>query len=388
MLVDSSREDTEFLNSVRRVYVDVRYVNTLFLLLTDRCNFDCSYCFIRNTMKGSYKFSEMNLETIKMSIELFLKTVSRNDRDKFLDKKPYSIFFFGGEPLLNHLVFQESLDYIEKIKSNFPKEIQLNLITNGSVMNDSLIESIKKHNIQVGISLDGRRDVHDLYRKDRRGKGTFDKVLKTIKTLRQAQINVGISCTILEHNVDSMVEFSKWLNDEFGIYSIGFNSLIDTDAMTSDVALVKRYSNNIASHFRLTKDCGIQNDTFLKRYKTFLSQRMLPYNCAAPGRQIVVSPSGKVGLCHEGTGMNNFFFGDVHDQKFDYWASPTVKEWQKRSPLTIKACERCLALGLCGGGCPYTSFIKYGTIWKTDHHFCIFARKMVRAILEEAIAQI
>lgn len=385
ILVHSEIDDQKLLKDFRTRYVDVNFVKTLFLLLTDNCNFSCGYCFVRNFMKKGYKFSSMTFETVKKAIDIFFNTIKKNESHEILLNFPYSIFLFGGEPLLNRKVFKDVLEYVDQKKHEIPGKIEIHLVTNGSLITPKIVNLIKKHEVLVAVSLDGKEKIHDIYRKDKKGKGTFHQTIKGIKMLRDANIEIGISCTVWHHNVEKMIEFSSWLKENFGIYSIGFNDLIDTKGYEADLAFVKLYSQKIVKHFKWAKTEGITNDVFLKRFYPFLKKRVMPYHCAAHGRQMVISPSGKIGLCHEGTGENKFFFGHVNQKNFDYWNNPVVKEWQKRSPLNIKKCEDCTALGLCGGGCSYTSYFKFGSIWEIDERFCFFAKTMVQAIIEEAV---
>ena len=94
-----------------------------------------------------------------------------------------------------------------------------------------------------------------------------------------------------------------------------------------------------------------------------------PFDCRATGAQLAISPDGLLGVCHEGVGCNNFFFGKV-SQNFVFEKEPLVKEWGRRSPLTMPQCFDCPSLGLCGGGCAYSAFLRHGTIWAVDDKFC------------------
>ena len=66
---------------------------------------------------------------------------------------------------------------------------------------------------------------------------------------------------------------------------------------------------------------------------------------------------------------------------------PLWNEWRQRSPLSMEQCRDCIALSLCGGGCPYSADIRHGTIWSLDDIFCVHAQKTVTFLLEELIQE-
>ena len=73
------------------------------------------------------------------------------------------------------------------------KTISNSLQTNGTLLNDEWCRFLKKHNFMVGISLDGPREIHDRYRRDRRGAGTFDKVMRDSDSFRSTRLNITYS---------------------------------------------------------------------------------------------------------------------------------------------------------------------------------------------------
>jgi sulfatase maturation enzyme AslB (radical SAM superfamily) len=142
------------------------------LLVTEQCNFRCVYCF------EVHKNNWMNESTMKATIDYLYNNAIAMKTDSV------NVTMFGGEPMLNYKVVEYGFKYgYEKFKETGIKFIT-NIITNCSVMNDNIKESLTywkdKVNLQVQLSIDGIKDVQDEYRVLPSGKGTFDLVLKNI----------------------------------------------------------------------------------------------------------------------------------------------------------------------------------------------------------------
>jgi uncharacterized protein len=100
---------------------------------------------------------------------------------------------------------------------------------------------------------------------------------------------------------------------------------------------------------------------------------------------VVVSPDGYVGVCQAYCGTKKYFVPLTND--FDPTEHPFWREWRMRSPLTMPQCIDCIALGNCGGGCPYSADMREGTIWALDDTFCTFSRKVITFLVRDLIAQ-
>lgn len=111
----------------------------------------------------------MTKEVIDKAIELLKRNVDGNAID---------ILFYGGEPLLNFDMLGYTVEKVEQSGIN----AFFSIITNGSIMTDTMAEFIKKHHIQITVSLDGNKETNDKLRIDNNGNGTYEKVVSTIKS--------------------------------------------------------------------------------------------------------------------------------------------------------------------------------------------------------------
>ena len=102
----------------------------------------------------------------------------------------------GGEPTLMKLeFFKRSIELVEKYRR--PNQVvEHTFQTNGILLDDDWCVFFKQHNFLIGLSVDGPRELHDTYRLDRRGRGTFDQVMSGWRMLRKHEVNFNILCTV------------------------------------------------------------------------------------------------------------------------------------------------------------------------------------------------
>jgi uncharacterized protein len=133
------------------------------------CNLDCKYCFFLS--------KEMLYpgDRFRMSDEL-LETYLR----QLLEAQPLgevNVAWQGGEPTLMGLdFFRRSIEYVEKYRRP-GQSILHTMQTNGTLLNDEWCAFFKEHNFLIGLSMDGPKEMHDAYRVNKGGAGSFDQVM-------------------------------------------------------------------------------------------------------------------------------------------------------------------------------------------------------------------
>lgn len=377
-IVPVLEDDMELLLTKRADAIPPIGIHSLYLLLTDNCNLRCSYCFVLNSMPTCYKSSNMKWETAKKAVDMFFANLVRND--PVHSRAIKVINFYGGEPLLRFPLLKQVVEYIESVYS---KELDAmdevgfiySLTTNGTLITPEIATYLATHHrIAVTVSLDGDQKSHDVARRTTKDAGTYEAAVAGIRMLQEAGCTgISISCTIDEHNINSL-EKLLLLNKEFGFLSINLNPLLDTEQQKVGGKYSEVVSNKMISYFIKAREEGVYEDRIMRRIKPFMSQYILPYDCQATGSQVVCSPDGKLGVCHEGLGMKNYFFADV-SKDFRFHENPTIREWGHRSPLNMPQCFDCPAIGICGGGCAYGAMLRNGSIWSLDDRFCTHSLK-------------
>jgi len=350
-------------------------INILYLLLSDACNIRCRYCYFLAPMPRGYQFSVMKKEFAIRALDLFARCVKRSIAKGHPEQH---IVIYGGEPTLNKEVLLEALKHIDALKEKelLPKAVSVTVNTNGILLDEEILAQCKASRAVVAISIDGPKEIHDQMRVYSSGKGTFDEVIRSFRLAQQKGVKTGICVTIHRHNLFRMEEIVHWLVSELGTKGMGFNILIENSiGQTGDERnyYAKVIAHKLIKSFKVARAKGVYEDRMMRRVKNFLDKEPVFSDCGACGLQIVVSPDGKIGVCQAFCGGKEFFVTESFET-FVPESHPFWKQWRKRSPLTNDRCKKCIALGNCGGGCPYNAYRSKGAIEDIDEQFCPHAK--------------
>lgn len=183
------------------------------------CNLDCTYCYYLSKeaiYPGSpFRMSDDVLESYIR--QLVQSTVAPE----------VQIAFQGGEPTLMGLpFFEKAVDLARKYRKP-DQTLAFSLQTNGTRIDDAWCEFFKQHRFLIGLSIDGPKDVHDTYRVNKGGHGTFDRVIQAWTDLRRAGVDVNILCTVHAANQDRGDEVYRFLRDELGAEFIQFIPIVE-----------------------------------------------------------------------------------------------------------------------------------------------------------------
>ncbi len=170
------------------------------------CNLNCAYCFFLNKellYPGSrFRMSEELLEQ-------YIRQLIESHRSNQVN-----IAWQGGEPTMRGLDFyRKAMALAEKHRR--PGMTFLNTMqTNGTLLNDDWCEFFKEHNFLIGLSIDGPRELHDVYRVDKRGRPTFDNVMRGLRLLQKHEVDYNLLTTVNRVNADHPLDVYRFLRDE------------------------------------------------------------------------------------------------------------------------------------------------------------------------------
>ena len=153
-------------------------VKALCLHVAHSCNLNCSYCF---ASQGKYHGDRalMSFEVGKQALD-FLVAHSGTRHNLEVD-------FFGGEPLMNFDVVKQLVAYARSIEKEAGKNFRFTLTTNGVLIDDDVIDFANREMSNVVLSLDGRKEVHDRFRVDYAGKGSWERIVPKFQKLVEAR---------------------------------------------------------------------------------------------------------------------------------------------------------------------------------------------------------
>ena len=182
------------------------------------CNLDCEYCFYLEK-QALYGVGE----DYRMSDKVLAHFIR-----SYVEAQPTPVVEFvwqGGEPTLLGLDFFRKVVALQRPFAG-RKTITNSLQTNGTLLDDEWCRFLKQHNFMVGLSLDGPREIHDRYRRDRNGKGTFDAVMRGLRLLRKHGVEYNIMAGVARETARRPLDVYRFFKAE-GVEFIQFTPIVE-----------------------------------------------------------------------------------------------------------------------------------------------------------------
>jgi len=357
-------------------------VKALCLHVAHTCNLNCSYCF---ASQGRFHGARaiMSFETGKRAID-FLVEHSGKRRNLEVD-------FFGGEPLMNWEVVKQIVAYARSIEKDAGKNFRFTLTTNGMLIDDDVIEFANREMHNVVLSLDGRREVHDRFRKDYAGRGSWDVIVPKFRKLVEARggKNYYIRGTFTHANPDFLEDIKVML--DLGFTELSMEPVVcapdDPMALTEeDFPIVCEQYEKLAELMLERRREG-RPFTFY-HYMIDLEDGPCIYKrisgCGAGTEYMAVTPWGDLFPCHQFVGEEAFRLGDL-------WTGVTNHERQcdfaNCNVYAREECKDCWARLYCAGGCAANAFHATGSVRGVYEYGCRLFRKRMECAIMMKIAE-
>lgn len=370
---NDSKNDDDELNNIKESVGKIN-VRNLVLLISNDCNFKCSYCQIEENMHED-SMVNMSVKVADKALNLF--------KENSLSSTSKTITITGGEPLLNIDVVKF---IIEKAKKDF-ENTRVVIFTNGSLITNELAQYFKKNNVLTLVSLDGPEEMHNKVRKFRNDKGTFESTLQGYRKLKESGCNVGVSAVGGSHNVKELKKtFDFFVNLEPP--SIGFNFshfLLDKENPTE--ISISEFGDILIKFYQVLREEGIYLENISRSINSFSSNTPRIRECQAHGFGFTVDARGKIGPC------KSLLVSDIFSQDIDNVSqienNEMFQDWATRSPYLQDECIYCPAISLCGGGCAYDSYIvNNGDYKKVDKRICSYQKKVLDYLISDLFEKI
>ena len=345
-------------------------IKALCLHICHDCNLKCKYCF---ASEGTYNTDRdyMSEEVAKKAID-FLVSHSGNRRSLEVD-------FFGGEPLLNLDVVKSCVNYAREIEKTTDKEFNFTMTTNCVLLDEEICEYLNKEMVNVVLSIDGRKCVHDYTRITSNGTGSYEAVLEGARLMRKIRGDKQyyVRGTFTHNNLD----FSK---DVESLSDMGFDQISVEPVVLDDehpLALKKEDYPAIIKEYDKLANLYLNRKGTDKAFNFFhfmidlkhgpcLNKRLT--GCGAGAEYLAVSPVGDVYPCHQFVGETDYRMGSVLDGTFNR----DIQNTFAGIDVTKKPeCKDCFAKYYCSGGCIAASHHYMGDLKKPYDRSCELMRK-------------
>lgn len=322
---DEQKSKQDIIDRLKKVSEErVQNQHIAWFVLTYSCNFACPYCYEKG-VEGSPIISKAMVD----------KVFSSNSNIEYIG-------FFGGEPLLNN-----NMEIIKYIISKAPNA-KYSTITNGYNLIDyiEILKSIEVLNIQV--TLDGSRELHNKTRGLRNGAPTYDRIIDGIKKCVENKIPIKIRMNISHENIANCLEEKKRIESTEWGKKVQFElqPLFQCSSSVKTQLHQSLFDND-------NEEESIENQIFkkLSPISDFLynGKKLRPIlkTCDRDGQSRFYDPYGNIYNCILAVGKEYKSIGKYYP-KF----SLKEKSFYTRDITTIEKCKNCANSLLCGGGCP------------------------------------
>ena len=359
-------------------------VKALCLHIAHTCNLNCSYCF---ASQGKYhgERAVMSFETGKQALD-FLIANSGTRHNLEVD-------FFGGEPLMNFQVVKDLVAYARSIEQQHNKHFRFTLTTNGVLIDDDVIDFANKECSNVVLSLDGRKEIHDRFRVDHAGNGSWERIVPKFQKLVEARggRNYYMRGTFTHANPDFLNDIKVML--ELGFKELSMEPVVcaadDPSALTEDdMKIVMEQYEQLAF---LMMEREKQGDPFtFYHYMIDLTGGPCIYKrisgCGSGTEYMAVTPWGDLYPCHQFVGEEKFRLGDIW-----HGVSNTAvqEDFASCNVYAREECRNCWARLYCSGGCAANAYHATGSVRGVYQAGCtLFKKRMECAIMLAAVKQL
>lgn len=354
-------------------------IKALCLHVAHTCNLNCSYCF---ASQGKYHGDRaiMSYEVGKRALD-FLVENSGTRRNLEVD-------FFGGEPLMNFGVVKDLVAYARSIENEKNKNFRFTLTTNGLNITDEVIDFANKEMSNVVLSLDGRKEVHDRFRVDLAGRGSYDRIVPLFQKFveKRGGKNYYMRGTFTHYNPDFLNDIKAML--DLGFTEISMEPVVcaenDPSALTAeDREIVKKQYEDLAKLMLKRRNAG-KPFTFY-HYMIDLKGGPCIYKrvsgCGSGTEYMAVTPWGDLYPCHQFVGEEKFRLGSVFEGVTNL---EKQNEFAACNVYAREECADCWAKLYCAGGCAANAYHATGSVNGVYKSGCeLFKKRIECAIMLE-----
>ena len=352
-------------------------VKALCLHIAHTCNLNCSYCF---ASQGNYHGDRavMSFETGKRALDFLIENSG--------SRRNLEVDFFGGEPLMNFEVVKKLVEYARSIEKEKNKNFRFTLTTNGILIDDDVIDFANREMSNVVLSLDGRKEIHDRFRVDYAGNGSWEKIVPKFQKLvkERGGKNYYMRGTFTHANPDFLEDIKTML--DLGFTELSMEPVVcapgDPSELTeADLPVVLDQYEKLAV-LMIEYDKKGTPFTFY-HYMIDLEDGPCIYKrisgCGSGTEYMAVTPWGDLYPCHQFVGEDDFKLGDIWNGVNN---TDVQQSFAECNVYARPECRDCWAKLYCSGGCAANAYHSTGSVKGVYKYGCeLFRKRMECAIM-------
>lgn len=312
----------------------------------------CRYCFYNDisNKRAQRSYGFMNVDLLEIIVRKALNEV----------EDACTFAFQGGEPTLAGLDFYKKLVEYEQKYNQRNIEINNTIQTNGLAIDEEWAHFLAQNHFLVGISLDGPKKIHDLYRIDDQSKGTFQRIIKAINLFDHYHVKYNILTVVtaqVARDIHKIYNFFKNKNFTYLQFIPCLDPLEEEPGGYRFSLTPEKYSYFLKMLFDLWYRDVMKGHIISIRYFDNLLQLLMGYPPEACGMvghcncQFIIEANGGVYPCDFYV-LDKWDLGNIKNHSFSQLLnSPTAQQFIQSSTYIDPVCQECPWFRLCRGGC-------------------------------------
>ena len=351
-------------------------IKALCINIAHDCNLRCQYCFAGQGGYGQWRML-MSFDVARRAVDFLIAHSGPREHCE-LD-------FFGGEPLMNWHVVQQTIDYVHKQEKKHGKKIKMSLTTNGLLLDKEKVKYLTDNHISLILSLDGRKEMHDRMRPGVHGEGTYDEIVKNLQycVANRKGEEYYVRGTFTRYNMDFTTDVIDMLDKGFPAVSmepVVGEDTADYSIKEEDLPRVKAEYDRLAKLFIAREEEG--RPFFFFHFNMDLWKGpCLPKRlrgCGAGHEYLAVVPNGDIYPCHQFVGREGYVIGNVYEGLKNF---KMMRDFRMNHVFSKPECVECWAKFFCSGGCHANYEAFAGDIHKPFHITCEIQKKRVECAM-------
>jgi len=345
------------------------------------CNLDCKYCFF---LSKQTLYPDSDFRMADDVVEEYIRQLLESQQGPSV-----ALAWQGGEPTLMGLdFFRRTMELVAKCRKP-GQQVEHSIQTNGTRLDDAWCEFFKEHKFLVGLSVDGPRELHDTYRVDKGGKGTFDQVMQGWEMMRKHGVEFNILCTIHSANVQHPLKVYRFFRDVLKARFVQFIPIVERGSAElvsianvgwgergSDPRPLYTQSGNQVTDRSVDAEAMGQflveifeewvrrdvGSVYVQIFDTTLGAHLGQYGLCifSPtcGNALALEHNGDLYSCDHFVEPDFKLGNIIEDHMADLVASERQRKFGRDKQSTLPSyCRECDVLFACNGGCPKDRFI-------------------------------
>jgi uncharacterized protein len=368
-------------------------IGLLVIQPTPFCNIDCSYCYLPDRQSKA-----------TVSTETLYNLFSQIFASGWIVDDSLSVVWHAGEPMVAPVAFyRDAFRMIDRIKPA-GLTVEHSFQTNGTLIDDAWCTFFGQEHVNVGVSIDGPKHLHDRHRLTRSGRGTFDRAIAGVRLLRRRGVPFHVISVLTTESLAVPREMFDFYVAE-GIQAVCFNVEESEGSHVSqcfaDGGVEAAYTRFLSEFWRLSAAFPGRL-TFIREIEHTIQQVIRPKD--VPFGNQLVEPFAVTSMDWAGNiatfspellGLRNaeyddFLLGNINrDALVDLPHRPNLLRMMRDIGAGVEMCRQsCEYFSVCGGGEPVNKLAENGTFASSETKYCRLTKMRTTDLVLEALERV